>query len=108
MKRWYKFWKKGRNNSLEGEDYFEYPDTYSRDDIRSVCEEWAEEVSFNNSYSYGFEDVNLPPMSWITNRMRCNDKEIKDLQDENKKLNDILKIYLRKTKIIKINKLKNK
>lgn len=103
MNKWYKFWKKGgANNQLVAEDYFEYSDDYSHNDVRSMCEEWAEEVSYNHSFSYGFQEVDLPPIDWISDKISSNNWTINNLKKENKKLNDILIIYSRKDKLLKL------
>ena len=84
--KWYKLWKKSGPNQHYDETYELLEDWRCKEEenLKLIAENWAENVGggFNTHYSYGFEEVKVPPKEWIDEKIRSMKSNIENLTEQ--------------------------
>ena len=81
---WVKYWKKsGPNQSLD-EKYIHYKNEIHTSVIKYDVELWAERIpgGHNTSYSYGWEDIEVPPKEWLEKHIKYIKEDIEEIKQK--------------------------
>jgi len=102
--KWIRFWKTVQGYKA-GEDYRQFEDDVSEDDIKEELDYWAEYCvsgGSNAGYRYGCEDVERPPKEFLIMSIRIIKSGIKSQKEQLKEYEFWLNTYSVKAKIDKI------